>query len=378
MLKVNYLVNRGNFLTGIKSLINKIKLFFAFLKVKKYMDWSAEKVTNFFFNDQKLKAVFLGILADMVVKPSEFFGLGVPLFNIETAFDKRIPLEFDGGKYPSYHYVMNGCESLVKALANNITEKGGKILTNKKVTKILIENNRAVGIKLNDGKILKADYVFASGGIQNTFHKLVGKKHLTKALKNLIENIKYMESVLMVHIGTDLDPSKYQPEALCYYYRTYDIEESIERIRIGDYHEGKEGFLIYIPSMHSPNMAPPGKYAITIYTIAPHKLKNGSWKDKKEELASKLIIEAESIIPKLKDHILVKKILTPEDFKKRINVLRHSFGGTAPTMDQQNPPHKTPIKGLWFIGAYSESGGGVEGVMTGTRNAIKRFLKEKR
>jgi phytoene dehydrogenase-like protein len=45
-------------------------------------------------------------------------------------------------------------------------------------------------------------------------------------------------------------------------------------------------------------------------------------------------------------------------------------------MGKQNPAHRTPIEGLWFIGAQSESGGGVAGAMIGARNVAKRILEE--
>jgi len=68
--------------------------------------------------------------------------------------------------------------------------------------------------------------------------------------------------------------------------------------------------------------------------------------------------------------------MTPLDFKSRIFVEKHSFGGLAPIMNQQNPPHHTPIQDLWYVGAQSESGGGVAGVVAGTRKAILKLLKE--
>ncbi|MFX0177237.1 MAG: hypothetical protein ACFE85_13545, partial [Candidatus Hodarchaeota archaeon] len=58
------------------------------------------------------------------------------------------------------------------------------------------------------------------------------------------------------------------------------------------------------------------------------------------------------------------------------NVVRHSFGGLAPVMNQQSPPHQTPINRFWYIGAYSESGGGVAGVAIGARTAVKNILKK--
>ena len=377
MMSIAYLNNQLPFVKGLKALRIKLKLLFKFMKVKKYQDWSASQITDYFFKDQKLKAVYLGILADLVVKPSEFFGLGVPFFNVETAFDKRIPINFEGGKFPVYHYIKNGCGELVQALADCITENGGKIHTNSTVQKILIKDNRVNGIQLENGDIIESDLVITSGGMFNTFYNLVGKEYLSKDFVQQVDSITLMESVFMVHLGIDFDPSQFQRAALCYYYLTYDIEGAINEMREGYYHEGADGFLIYIPSMHSPEMAPHGKHAVTIYTVGPHKLKEGTWDEKREEFADKLIMEAEKIIPGLYEGSETKIIMTPEDFKKRINVLRHSFGGTAPVLGKTNPPHKTPIEGLWYIGAYSESGGGVMGASVGARNVVKKIIKEK-
>lgn len=377
MMNLAYLGNQLPFVKGLQALAIKLKLFLKMFKVRKFKDWSGAQITDYFFTNEKLKAVYLGILADMVVKPSEFQGLGVPFTNVETAFDKRIPIDFKGGKFPVYHYIRNGCGVLVKALADYITKGGGKIYTNSKVTKIIIEENSVKGVKLENEEINEADVILASGGMFNTFYNLVGKEYLPEDLVRNIDGIKLMESVFMVHLGIDFDPSRFQKAALCYYYLTYDIEGAIEKMREGYYHEGAEGFLIYIPSMHSPEMAPPGKHSVTIYTVGPHKLKEGTWDEKREEFADKLIMEAEKIIPGLFEGSETKVIMTPDDFKERINVLRHSFGGTAPVLGQNNPPHKTPIIGLWFIGAYSESGGGVTGAALGARNVAKQIIKGK-
>ncbi|TFG14889.1 MAG: NAD(P)/FAD-dependent oxidoreductase [Promethearchaeota archaeon] len=377
MVELGYLLNELPFISGIKALITKLKLLFKFLKVKKLAKWSAAEVLDYFFNSPKLKAVFTGILADIVTKPSEFPGLGVPFFNIETAFDKRIPTKTKWGMLPVYHYIKNGCGELVKAFADLILDHEGEIHPNCKVQKILIENNQVKGVQLENEEKINADIVLASGGMFNTFFNLVGKEYLPAELITHIETKKLMESVFMVHLGIDFDPSKFQRAALCYYYLTYDIEKAIGEMREGIYHEGKDGFLIYIPSMHSPEMAPPGKHAVTIYTVGPHELKEGSWQERREEMADKLIMEAEKIIPGLYEGSEVKIIMTPDDFKKRIDVVRHSFGGTAPVMGEVNPSHRTPIQNLWYIGAYSESGGGVAGASLGGRNVAKMILKEK-
>ena len=74
--------------------INKLMLMAHFLMVKKYQNMNAKELTERFFSDKRLRAVFTGILADFCVLPREFPALGVPLSNIETAFDQRIGRSF--------------------------------------------------------------------------------------------------------------------------------------------------------------------------------------------------------------------------------------------------------------------------------------------
>ncbi len=203
--------------------------------------------------------------------------------------------------------------------------------------------------------IESADLVLASGGMKEVFFDLVGREHLPAELVSQIEGNRLMESVLMVQLGIDLDPTPFQPAALCYYYKTQDLESAVHRLRSGDYHEGEDGFLIYVPSLHSPSLAPAGKYALTIYTVAPDRLVEGSWSERKEELADKLVAAAEAHIPMLRQHTKTRLILTPEDFRRRTHQKHHSFGGVPPVMGNSPPAHKTPIENLWFIGAQSES-----------------------
>jgi len=145
----------------------------------------------------------------------------------------------------------------------------------------------------------------------------------------------------------------------------------VDRCQRGEYHEGRDGFLIYVPSLHSPELAPPGCHAVTVYTIAPNHLLEGTWAERREEMADKLLAEAERVVPRLRERAQVRVILTPDDFRLRTHQVHHSFGGAAPVMGKEGVPHRTPIRGLWFIGSQSESRGGVAGVMAGARKAIR-------
>jgi phytoene dehydrogenase-like protein len=361
---------------GLAALWLKLRMLLAFQGVKKMVNWNGGQLMDHYFESPVLKTFFLGIVADFVTAPSEFPALGVPSLHLETAFDRRIPT-YPGSHsaQTAYTYIMGGCQSLVDAIMGVVLENGGKVVTKTSVKRILIENGQAWGVELADGHIEAADTILASGGMQEVFFDLVGRERLSPEQIIRIESNRLMESVLMVQLGIDFDPTPYQPAALCYYYKTQDLERAVRRLRTGDYHEGKEGFLIYVPSLHSPSLAPSGQHAVTIYTVAPDTLAEGTWSSRREELADKLVAMAEQEIPGLRQHSLTRLILTPEDFRQRTHQKHHSFGGVPPVIGNKPPAHKTPIQGLWFIGAQSESGGGVMNVMVGAQKVAKQILK---
>jgi phytoene dehydrogenase-like protein len=353
----------------------KFRMWRLYNKIKAKESWSAQELMDHFFVDPRVKAVYTSILADFVTRPSQFPALGIPLLNVENSFDVRIPRKISAaGKRPSYHYILGGCENLAEAVASVIRKNSGLIYTNTTVNQIVIDGDRVKGVKLAGGQFIHADLVIATGGVRETFFNLVGKTCLPSAFVLDVEELPLMQSVLMVQVGIDYDPSPFQPGALCYYYGTYDIENGVDRCQRGEYHEGEDGFLIYIPTMHSPQLAPDGHHSITIYTIAPNQLQTGSWVTRRDELANQLLIEAEQVIPDLRKHAKVRVILTPDDFKNRLHQDHHAFGGLAPVMGKTGPGFRTPLIGLWFVGSQSKSGGGVQNVMIGARDAVREIL----
>ena len=353
----------------------KLRMWRLYNKVKSKESWSAQQLMDHYFIDPRVKAVYTSILADFVTRPSQFPALGIPVLNVENSFDKRIPRKVStAGKRPSHHYVLGGCENLAEAVASVIRKNSGLIYTNTTVNQIVIDGDRVTGVKLAGGQFMHADLVIASGGVKETFFNLVGKTCLPSAFALDIEDLPLMESVMMVQVGIDIDPTPYQPGALCYYYGTYDIEQGVERCQRGVYHQGEDGFLIYIPSMHSPQLAPDGHHSLTIYTIAPNNINKGSWTTRREDAANKLLVQAEQVIPELRKHVKVRVILTPDDFKNRLHQDHHAFGGLAPVMGKTGPGYRTPLRGLWFIGSQSKSGGGVQNVMLGARDAVREIL----
>lgn len=113
---------------------------------------------------------------------------------------------------------------------------------------------------------------------------------------------------------------------------------------------------------------------MTTYTICPDVLREGDWAERREQYADALVAYAERYIPGLAQHVRVREILTPAEFRTRTHLDHHAFGGIALVLGAWRVPHETPIKGLWFVGAQSESGGGVNNVIPAAHKVTKRIL----
>lgn len=349
------------------------RLYLRLLPLLPKLGWSAERLMAGFFQSEKLRGVFITILADFFTPPSQFQGLGVFAINPEPAFDCRQPKTLAANTEQLYHYsVLGGMSTLVKALVAKIEAHSGRLLTGRAAVKVLLENGRVSGVQDAAGETHPADVVVASGGVRELFTSLVGEEHLPAGYAQKVRDIPLMDSVFMLHLGVDYDPSPWLSGVCTYFYGSYDVEGEVRRAKAGEYHQGAAGFVVHAPSLHSPEMAPPGCHALTIYTICPDRLKDGDWASRKGEFAGKLLDYAEQRIPGLRRHLQVCEILTPEDFRLRTHLAHHAFGGLAPHMGAWRVPHQTPVPGLWFVGAQSESGGGVNAVIPA---AYKTALK---
>lgn len=359
------------------SLINKIKTALTFLSIRKYKDMSCDEFTRLLFTNQDLRTVYTGILADFCVDPKEINCFSIPFTNAETAFDDRIDIYDRQGRqyYPAFNYVTGGVQKIPEALASFIENNGGQFLFGHTVKKINIEDNTAKSAVLENGETITGDVIVSAGGAQEVFYKLIGKEYLNSEYLTILENFKKMEAVFMLHLGVDYDPMQYQKQALVYYYGTSDLEGATYRLRNNIYHDGKDGFLIFVDSYHAKNFAPEGKHCVTIYTVCPNILNEGTWEEKKEEYADHLITLAEKYLPDLKKHIVFEKIITADYYKNYTNTDFFSFGGLVPVDGQINPPHKTPIKNFYFLGSQSESNGGITPTTLGGRK-VYELIKE--
>lgn len=81
---------------------------------------------------------------------------------------------FGGGYYPR-----GGGATLPRAFIRALKRAGGTIKVRSEVSKILIENRRAIGVRLADGTEVRAHTVISNADPAVTLGRLVGTEHLS-------------------------------------------------------------------------------------------------------------------------------------------------------------------------------------------------------
>jgi phytoene dehydrogenase-like protein/NAD-dependent dihydropyrimidine dehydrogenase PreA subunit len=85
-----------------------------------------------------------------------------------------------------------GVRAIIKALTKTLRQAGGQLLVRSPVAKILVENNKAIGIKLKDSREIRSQIVIHNGG-PGRFVKLVGPENLPRDYVDRLAALKGVE-----------------------------------------------------------------------------------------------------------------------------------------------------------------------------------------
>ena len=105
-----------------------------------------------------------------------------------------------------------GSKSFIENIKKNYESLGGKYVLNKEVEKVIIEDDKAIGILLKDGTVVESDYVISSTGVHHTFSKLLKNKY-NPSIYDLLDSQKdkfLTYSFYIVSFKTKADLSKKQ------------------------------------------------------------------------------------------------------------------------------------------------------------------------
>jgi len=298
-----------------------------------FYDWinkSFKEKLDEYFKNEDLKALLCALLGYVGTTPDK-----TPASSALTAC---VSYYLHGGYFPK-----GGAQKFANSLRDFIVNHGGTVLVNHKVDRILVEDGKAVGVKSGD-RIFRAPIVVSNVNAKTTFLELVGRDNLKKEFVEYIMGLKMSPSCFMVFLGLDMDLSSYPT-----------LIKNMD-----------DGYEIVINSNADPSLAPRGKASITILTSASYEdfPERGTeeYMRKKQELSDILIKKAEKLIPNLSRHIVVKDAATPKTFERYTFMPQGAIYSFDQSIGVKRPYFKTPIKGLYLVGASTFPGGGIEAV----------------
>src|SRR6056297_2254629 len=106
-------------------------------------------------------------------------------------------------------YPVGGSLNLAKNIERGCLEYGAKINYSSRVKKILTENNRAVGIRLENGKDHFADHIISAADGYSTLYQLLEANYLSPDLKKAYDEYSLFPSSIYLAFGLDRDLSNY-------------------------------------------------------------------------------------------------------------------------------------------------------------------------
>ncbi len=274
---------------------------------------------------------------------------------------------FNGGFYP-----MGGGGGIIKAMTNGVKRHGGEVRVKQNVEKILIENNKAVGVQLQGGRQLFAKTIVSNADPSITYLNMVGKENLSKKLLKKLDKTKYSVTSLILFLTLDMDVTQYGIDSGNFWMlKDENMDAHFEDLMTNDVTEGTEfpaffmscttlkdpvsfngkhhnfEIVTYINYDNLPDFEP-GDYHCEAYTVF------------KEKVIAKFMNNVEKLIPGAKQQVVQVELGTPKTNEFYINSTKGNVYGTEKTLRQVGPfsyKNKSEIENLFLCGASTLSHG---------------------
>jgi all-trans-retinol 13,14-reductase len=277
-----------------------------------------------------------------------------------------------GGYYPK-----GRSQTISDAFVSFIEGKGGKVLLNTRVDKILVESGAAVGVMANQTEY-RARAVVSNASAPHTFDTLVGDGSLLGDYGKRLSTLSQSLSSFIVFLGLkkDLTAQSKIPDTEIFLEPSYDLDASYKASKQADAENC--GLCLTLYDNVFPGYSPKGKNTLAIivlqgfehwekYEADYRKGQKAAYRAEKERMAKILIQRVENkLLPGLSKAIAVKDVGTPLTNLRYTGCYRGAIYGWDQTLNNSGGTrigHATPIKNLYLAGAWSTPGHGYGAVI---------------
>jgi phytoene dehydrogenase-like protein len=278
---------------------------------------------------------------------------------------------------------------LVDALSGIVRDAGGVVRTAAEVERILVSGGRATAVRLVGGETVRAARaVIASVTPTALYGRLLGDGEVPTAVTTAARRFRYGRAEMQIHIALDEPPRWRGPRA-----------EELARTPIVHVTPGLDGVSRAVneaergllpteptivcgqPCALDPGRAPAGKSVIWIQLqeLPAGRVKGdganeldtggGSWSETlREAYADRVIGLLGTAVENLGAATAARVVLSPADIERaNVNLVGGDIYGGSCALDQNllwrpfaaAPGHRTPVDGLWHIGASTHPGPGL-------------------
>jgi phytoene desaturase len=267
------------------------------------------------------------------------------------------------------HFAMGGTGALVRGLVGLIEGQGGRIRCDAEVARITVRDGRAAGVRLASDEALAADIVVSNAEVGFTYGTLLADQARRRWTDAKLARASYSMSLFVWYFGTD----RRYDEVYHHMMVLGPRYEALLRDIFGHKHLA-EDFSLYLhrPTMTDPSLAPPGCDAFYVLAPVPHLGSGTDWRTHAEPYRAAIQRRLEqTVLPRLGEHIVTSRLLTPLDFRDR---LLSTFGAAfalEPRLFQSAwfRPHNVSeeVRNLFLVGAGTHPGAGMPGVISSAR-----------
>ncbi|MBW1883963.1 MAG: NAD(P)/FAD-dependent oxidoreductase [Deltaproteobacteria bacterium] len=269
--------------------------------------------------------------------------------------------------------VKGGSHRLSSAIYRSFVANGGQVLDTCEVTRIVMEQGRAVAVEIDDGRRFEADAIVSTLNPEQTFVQLIDEEALPRELGLAVATWEWEErSMFGLHLGIEggmrwkaRDPRVSEAMIIfCGLETEDDLFEHLEKVDAGEFNRSDWLHLTNF-SRFDATMAPPGHELIRIEAVVKY---DSAWDREGKSFADdciRLVNEYAEL-----DEVVFRRHTTPLDIEKKLTTMkRGSIKHGAYTTLQLGflrpndlcSHSETPIPGLFIGGASLYPGGMVLG-----------------
>jgi phytoene desaturase len=299
--------------------------------------------------------------------------LGSSPYDTPALYNIMSHIDFNLGVY----YPRGGIYRVVQAIRSIAEKHGARFHLEAPVSRIIVEDGIAKGIRLEDGRTIMADIVVSDADLAYTEQELLppeAREHTAAYWSSRV----MAPSAFILYLGVRGRVPQLVHHNLIF---SHDWRKNFSEIFDTPRWPTEPSLYVCAPSVTDPSVAPEGHE--NLFILVPIAAGLETTKEQLETYALRTIsyIEKEMGIEDLADRVEFQRIFCVEDFAKRYHSYRGSALGFAHTLRQSAifRPKNTnkKAKNLYYVGASVNPGIGMPTCLISAELAWKRIRNDR-